>query len=211
MGHSEGGFVAPIVAQLAPDKVAFIVSQDGAAGKVRDQDLYRVTNDIQAQDWSDADKKKALDIYTLFLDTIAGDHRYDDFATAAASVKDEPWFQYLGLPPREHPLWTSYPQRANYDMTAPWTVVHCPTLLMYGEHDTLVPVTKSLTTIEAVLDRNAVPYAALIIPGAQHNLTIQPQEGQPFFWWRQAPGAVDIAVAWVEACTRHRLRKQAGS
>jgi hypothetical protein len=49
-----------------------------------------------------------------------------------------------------------------------------------------MPVTKSLTVIEAILDGHSVPYAALIIPGAQHNLTIQPEHGQ-----------------WVEACTRH--------
>jgi uncharacterized protein len=203
IGHSEGGFVAPIVANLAQDKIAFIVSEDAAVGRVRDQDLYRVTNDIQAQEWSDADKKKALAIYALFLNTIAGDRPYAEFAAASSAAKDQPWFQYLGLPPHEHPFWTAYPLRANYDMSAPWGAVRCPTLLVYGERDALLPVTKSLTTIEAILDGNGVHYAALIIPGAQHNLTIQPEDGQPFFWWRQAPGAVDTVVAWVEACTRH--------
>jgi pimeloyl-ACP methyl ester carboxylesterase len=203
MGHSEGGLIAPLAVKLAPDKVDFIVAEDTAAARVRDQDLYRVTNDINAQAWSPADKAKALDMYALFLVTISGDRPYAEFAAASVPVKDQAWFQYLGLPGRENQLWKIYPLRANYDMSSPWLAVRRPTLLVYGERDALVPVGESLARLEAILDHNGAPYAAVIIPGAQHNLTIQPQAGQPFFWWRQAPGAIDTVVAWAEACTRH--------
>ena len=75
--------------------------------------------------------------------------------------------------------------------------MHAPVLLVYGERDQLEPVAESLAKIEASLDRVKTPYAALIVPNAQHNLTVQPEPGAPFFWWKAAPGLVDLVVGWV--------------
>jgi pimeloyl-ACP methyl ester carboxylesterase len=201
-GHSEGGLVAPLAASLAPRRVAFVVAEDTAASRVRDQDLYRVTNDINAKDWPPEDKQKALAIYALFLDVISGDKPYADFETASAPVKNESWFQYLGLPPKDHWLWTWYPKRANYDMRTPWRGLTRPVLLVYGERDKLVPVDESIRRIEDLLDASHAPYTALIAPRAEHNLTIHPQPGEAFFWWHAAPGLIDTVAAWVAACTR---------
>ena len=79
-----------------------------------------------------------------------------------------------------------------------WKQVHVPVLLIYGEHDQLVPVDESLAKIAAALDTLKTSYTAIIVPGAQHNLTIQPEPGQPFFWWKSAPGLIDLLVAWVQ-------------
>ena len=38
-----------------------------------------------------------------------------------------------------------------------------------------------------------------MVPGAVHNLTIQWETGQPFFWWHGAPGYTDLLTAWVRA------------
>jgi fermentation-respiration switch protein FrsA (DUF1100 family) len=77
-----------------------------------------------------------------------------------------------------------------------------PVLLVYGEKDALVPVDESIAKIGAALDASHTPHKAVIVPGAQHNLTIQPDPNGPFFWWHQAPGQVDAAVAWVRDRTR---------
>lgn len=82
-----------------------------------------------------------------------------------------------------------------------WKQVHVPVLLIYGEHDQLVPVDESLAKIAAALDTLKTSYTAIIVPGAQHNLTIQPEPGQPFFWWKSAPGLIDLLVAWVQQRT----------
>lgn len=81
-----------------------------------------------------------------------------------------------------------------------WRQVHAPVLLIYGEHDQLVPVDESLATIEASLDTAKTPYAAVIVPNA-HNLTLQPEPNAPFFWWKAAPGIVDLVVAWAQQRT----------
>ena len=70
-----------------------------------------------------------------------------------------------------------------------------------GERDQLEPVDESLGKIEASLDGVKTPYTAVIVPNAQHNLTVQPEPGAPFIWWKAAPGLVDLVVAWVQQRT----------
>jgi fermentation-respiration switch protein FrsA (DUF1100 family) len=69
-------------------------------------------------------------------------------------------------------------------------------LLVYGERDQLVPVDESLAKIEYALDGVNTPYSAVIVPNAQHNLTVQPEPNGPFFSWKAAPGIVELVVAW---------------
>lgn len=200
-GHSQGAIVAPLAASLAPHRLAFIVAEDTAAGRVRDQDLYRVTNDINAQHWPPNDKKNAIAMYSLFLAVISGDKPYADLATASAPVRKTTWFTYLGLPPKSDAVWKWYPKQANYDMRTAWRGVAQPVLLVFGQRDAVVPVDQSIRRIEDMLDAARVPYTALIAPRAEHNLTIHPRPGEPFFWWRAAPGIIDTVVALVKSCT----------
>ena len=79
--------------------------------------------------------------------------------------------------------------------------MHVPVLLVYGELDKLVPVNESLAKIEAALDTARTPFTAIIAPAAQHNLTVRPEEGEPFFWWKSAPGLIDLVAAWVQQRT----------
>ncbi|MBS0297720.1 MAG: prolyl oligopeptidase family serine peptidase [Proteobacteria bacterium] len=201
LGHSEGGIVTPVAARLAPDRIAFLIAEDAPAQRLRDQDLYRVGKDITAQDWSPDDKAKALADYRLFLDAASGDGPYEAFAAAAARDRDRPWFQYLGLPLKPHWVWDWYAVRAHLDTGTLWPKLRLPVLLVYGEHDQLMPVPETVRRIEDALDATGAPYTALIAPRAEHNLTVRPQPGEPFFWWRQAPGLNDALVAWVARCT----------
>ena len=83
-----------------------------------------------------------------------------------------------------------------------WRKVNIPILLIYGEKDELAPVDQNIKAIgDAVYGR--VPFTAVVAPGAQHNLTVHPLPGERFFWWKAAPGIVDLAVSWVHAQGGH--------
>jgi pimeloyl-ACP methyl ester carboxylesterase len=200
-GHSEGGMVAPLAATLAPDKIAFMVAEDTFLGEVKDQDIYRTKLEIEAESFSTADKRKEQDMFALFIEVLSGDRPYADLEAASAPVRDEAWFKDLNLPARTDPVWTTYRARAHFDTRPIWRKVRQPVLLVYGEHDQLVPVDESIRGIESYLDENGTPYAALIAPLAEHNLTIKAAKDEPPFWWRQAPGVFDAVVAWVKTCT----------
>ena len=200
-GHSEGGIIAPIAAVHAPSKVAFIVAEDTVAGLVRDQDVYRVSHQIRQAGFTEGQVERAFELYKLMIEVLRGAKPYHELETASRSVRNEDWYQWLAIPPGQSYLWTWYPKVGNLDTLVFWKQVHAPVLLIYGERDQLVPVDESLAKIEASLDAVQTPYTAVIVPNAQHNLTVQPEPGAPFFWWKAAPGLVDLVVAWVQQRT----------
>ena len=102
-------------------------------------------------------------------------------------------------------MWTWYPKIRNLDTLVFWRQVRAPVLLVYGERDQLEPVDESLAKIEVSLDSGNTPYTAVIVPNAQHNLTVQPEPNEPFFWWKSAPGFINLVVAWVQ----HQTAKSA--
>ena len=205
LGHSEGGIVAPIVATLAPNKVAFLVAEDAPAQVIKDQDKYRTMLDVMnqgvSQGWSKDDQLLALKTYDLFVDVAAGDRPMADYEAAQAKYKDTAWFQYLGLPDKDSWIWAWYRPRAHLDIGTLWTSIRKPVLLVYGEHDQLMPVDQTIRRLEDTLDASGAPYTALIVPRAEHNLSVHPGAGEPFFWWRQAPGLHDTVAAWILRCT----------
>lgn len=200
-GHSEGGIIAPIAAAHALGKVAFVIAEDTVAGLVRDQDVYRVSHAIREAGFADAEIKQAMAMYMLMLDVACGTKPYRELEAVSQPVQETRWYQWLGTPPENSYLWSWYPKVGKLDTLAFWKQVHVPVLLIYGEHDQLVPVDESLARIAAALDTAEAPYTAIIVPGAQHNLTIQPEKGEPFFWWKSAPGLIDLVVAWVQQHT----------
>jgi dienelactone hydrolase len=204
-GHSEGGIIAPIATAHAPGKVAFVVAEDTVAGLIRNQDVYRVNHAIREAGFTDAEIKRAMAMYMLMLDVACGTKPYRELETASQPAQATRWYQWLGIPPENSYLWSWYPKVGNLDTLVFWKQVLVPVLLVYGEHDQLVPVDESLAKIAAALDTAKTPYTAIIVPGAQHNLTIQPEKDEPFFWWKSAPGLIDLVVAWVQQRTAEQV------
>lgn len=197
MGHSQGGVVGPLAASLAPGKTAFIVAEDTFAGVQHDQDVYRVAQAIKGLGLAPADEATAMRIYALFVDAARGAIPYETFAKAAAPYTSADWYAWMAFPSKDSWVWTFGRLNGDYDSMLAWRQVRVPVLLVYGEKDTLEPVSETIARIEAALDASGAPYAAFVAPGAVHNLTIQPQPGQPFFWWRQAPGVTETVVDWI--------------
>ena len=197
-GHSQGGLVAPLAASRAPDAVAFLVAAASYPDSVWQQDLHRVGQSIRKQNFSEDEVARAMRVYELFVDVARGVRSWDELEAVSISVGNERWYRWLGIPPREHWLWTYYRGTGNFQALPAWERIRVPVLLVYGERDQLVPVGESIRKIEGALrkagNRN---YAAIIIPRAAHNLTVTPEPDEPFDWWRAAPGVTNLMAAWV--------------
>ena len=124
---------------------------------------------------------------------------WDGLDRAVAESKSEPWFDQLELPlQKDDWLYKWYPPVGNFNPLPLWERVKVPVLLVYGERDRNTPVAPSLKGIgEALKKAGNADFTPLIIPGAAHNLTIQWQPGEPFFWWHAAPAYSDLLTAWV--------------
>jgi pimeloyl-ACP methyl ester carboxylesterase len=145
-------------------------------------------------------------LYTLFVEVARGLRPYSALEAASAPVAKEPWFEWLAIPPRDSWLWPWYAKTGNFNTMESWSTVKVPVLLVFGERDRLVPVDQSISQLEKALDKNGTPYTALIAPAAEHNLTVHPQGGEPFFWWHAAPGLVDTVVAWIKMSAESNSR-----
>ena len=197
-GHSQGGLIAPIAAARSSN-VAFIVAGATYGGTVFEQDLYRVSNSLKRSELSEQDQARAFAFYRRFILAARTGQGIDALLVSGDSVKSEAWYQWLGIPPREHWLWSFYPPVGNFDPLPVWQRVTVPTLLLYGQNDQLIPVDTSLSRIGRALDQAGNSrWAAVILPRAAHNLTISPGPGEPFEWRRVAPGMPDIVVGWVK-------------
>ena len=200
-GHSQGGIIGPIAASMPGAEVAFLVAEDTAAGPTWKQDIYRVRNAL-ASEFPPAEAERAMALYTLFVEVALGRRPHSELEAASAPVAGERWFQWLGIPPRDSWIWTWYPKTGSVDTLDFWRKVKCPVLLVYGQRDRLVPVDESIEQIEAALDDSGASYTAWIAPRAEHNLTVRPQPGEPFFWWHAAPGIIESVGAWILTAER---------
>jgi pimeloyl-ACP methyl ester carboxylesterase len=119
---------------------------------------------------------------------------------AMAEARSEKWLAQLDLPvAKDDWLYKWYPPVGNFNPLPLWEHVKVPVLLIYGELDRNTPVAPSLAGIGAALKKAGnSDFTPLIIPGAAHNLTIQWQQGEPFFWWHAAQGYSDLLTAWVK-------------
>jgi pimeloyl-ACP methyl ester carboxylesterase len=204
-GHSQGGLIAPLVAARAPRAVAFLVAAATYPDSVWQQDVYRVERSIRRQTFSEAEVGRAMEVYRVFLDVARGVKRWEELDAASAPVREERWYKWLGIPPREHWLWEYYRGTGNFTALASWETVRVPVLLVYGERDQLVPVGESVQKIEGALKRAGnTEYTAILLPRAAHNLTVTPEPGDAFEWWRVAPGVPELLTAWVTQASQSR-------
>ena len=227
LGHSEGGAVVALMAARSRD-VAFIISADGPTGPMYKQDLYRVRRIVESHGFEAEDVRKAMAFYELWLQAARTGQGRAKVAAEAAMLQHEKWFDLVSPPPPDHWAWTEYRKRADFDSLTAWAKVTVPVLLVYGELDDTVPVSPSITAIEAALQaaRNA-DYTPLIVPNAQHNLTVHPESGPPYTcpmhpqvsqaapgtcpicqmalephpsaaWWHLASGVAGVFTAWTQ-------------
>lgn len=196
-GHSEGAMIAPLVASRS-QHVAFIIAADGFAGSLAEQELYRVHNNLIDNGLNESEAARALAFYSVWLNVAATGKGWDLLNAILPKMQKETWFPTVAPPPRDNWVWKWYPLAASYDASPYWERVTAPVLLVYGEEDRVVNPATSMARIDKAL-RTAGnrDYTELLIPRAEHNLTIHSRPGQPFAWWHVAPGYPDLLTAWV--------------
>ncbi len=225
-GHSEGGALVAVMASRSK-KVAYIISADGTTGPSYKQDLFRVRKIVEANGLTKDEVTKAMDFYNMWLQVARTGNGRDQLDAAIPKVANEKWFDLVAPPPKDHWAWTEYRKRADFDSLPYWAKVKVPVLLLYGELEEKVPATESIEQIDETLRAAGnLDYTELLIPGAQHNLTVHPKPAPPYAcpmhpqitqavpgvcpickmaleptqsseWWHVAPGLTDLLIGWV--------------
>jgi len=126
----------------------------------------------------------------------------DALLRAGDSGSTQEWYQWLGIPTRDHWLWTFYPPIGKFNPLPFWSRVKVPVLLLYGQEDRLVAVDSSISRIGRALDAAGNrSWASAILPRAAHNFTVSPPPGAPFEWGHVAMGLPEFVLGWIRVQT----------
>ncbi|HEX8942628.1 MAG TPA: alpha/beta fold hydrolase, partial [Gemmatimonadaceae bacterium] len=178
-GHSQGGFIAPMVAAGNAD-VRWIIDADGNAGPQYEQDLFRVGNMLRKQFHGDT-LRDALSFYREFVDVARNGLPHDQLDADKAKYRSAAWYDHLGIPDDQDWIWRWYRGVGNTDNRSAWAAIDVPVLLLYGERDETVSPTQSIETITRILKANHDPRVTVrILPDADHTLRVPAMD--PLGW-----------------------------
>jgi uncharacterized protein len=164
LGHSEGGYVAPLAAGSAPVAFVVLVAGPGLTGRGVLESQVEAFNRASGQ--SDATAKQSRASQARILEVIARDGTADELRAAMEAI---------GLPPAQIaqsvPAMTSDWYRAfvKHDPAPSLAALHVPVLALIGEKDTQVVPGENGPVLERALADN--PDATVeVLPGLNHLL-----------------------------------------
>jgi uncharacterized protein len=193
-GHSQGGFIAPMVAAGNPD-VRWIIDADGNVGPQYEQDLFRVGTMLKKQFQGDS-LRDALSLYREFVDVARNGLPRDQLRADEAAHRSAAWYDHLGIPDDQDWIWRWYRGVGNADNRSAWRSVDVPVLLLYGQRDETVPPMASIDTIVSILRANHDRRVTVrILSGADHTLHVPATD--PLGWPHYAPGFPALVSDWI--------------
>jgi pimeloyl-ACP methyl ester carboxylesterase len=193
-GHSQGGFIAPMVAAGDAD-VRWIIDADGNVGPQYEQDVFRVGTMLRKTFRGDT-LRDALAFYREFVDVARNGLPHDQFNADKAKYQGALWYDHLGIPDDKDWIWRWYLRVGNADNRSAWRAIDIPVLLLYGQRDETVPPIQSIGTITRILKANHNPQVTVrILAGADHTLHVPATD--PRGWPHYAPGFPALVYNWI--------------
>jgi alpha-beta hydrolase superfamily lysophospholipase len=189
-GHSQGGSIAPLVAQRAQAK--FAIGSAAAGVSPAECENYSVSNAIGVSALSGGDRADAEAFVRQIVAVGYEGRPYDELTRMAARFRDRSWF--FEPPPADDYYWSFARRIAAFDPVAAWSRVRAPALLLYGSNDERVPAVPSAEAISGVLRQASAPVTVRMYEGADHTFRLPARQGG---WPRSAPGYVDDMLAWA--------------
>ena len=167
-GISQAGWVMPLVAKEI--KPAFVITVSSPVTTAFEQELYRVTSEMQAAGFAQNDIKKAMSYNSSLLQMIREDKPYKHFEALQKETEGVAWADNVI---RGEELVYSYLSIVLKSDRAPdLSSLTCPVLAIWGENDLVVPPKLGLETYGRQLSRIDNKDVTLkIIPKADHTLT----------------------------------------
>jgi uncharacterized protein len=221
IGHSNGGWVAPLAAAQSSD-VAFLIVKSGSALPVSENILYELEMDMRGLgSFSENDIVQARTLRDQLSRALLTNSGWDAVMKAIENSKNEKWFQYARVqwlpyvpPPLDsdkNSFLNGLRKQIDFDPAPTWDKVKCPTLVLLGELDANVPSKPSAKTIENALRRNGnKDFSVRLLPKANHGL-FQAQTGysvESARLTRYVPGYMDGIASWILKHLREpQLRK----
>jgi hypothetical protein len=194
-GHSQGGYLAPMIAENDPE-VTWIGDADGNVGPQYRQDLFRV-NTALAKRYSGQTLADAEKVYAEFVDTARNGTPHARLRTDMAEAGDPDWLDLLAIPDDDSWIWPWYAKTGNADNSAAWGTVNVPVLILFGADDEIVPPRESIAdTVSILKEHGNANVTVHVFPGADHTLRTPPADRDG--WPHNAAGFPDVLTAFAQ-------------
>lgn len=186
IGHSQGGWIAPLAATKSKD-ILFVIASAASGVSPDKQSIYHRANVMRESGFSEEAVKIAGDLRARLYKT--GRMLLENNPQAEAERKkisaelekyaSAPWLEAAALPPN---LDNDKPTRGGLELlffepVPMWEKVKAPVLLMWGDKDTVVPVSEGKAIIENALKKAGNQDVTVkIFPNVNHGVVLINQE-----------------------------------
>ena len=180
-GHSQAGFLIPVVAAEDPS-IAFAIVVNGGSIRPGEQSLYDKQNDLLREGFSDQEREEALSLMRRFFAYVRD--REGDRATLERdylAAKSAPWFTTTDLPDIPGiPSWDNPPtemmafaEQLQFDPVPYQNRMFQPVLVLLGEMDKTVPAQIIGEAWQKSLRSGGNPRSRVeVISGANHGMKL---------------------------------------
>ena len=190
-GHSQGGWIGPLVASRSRD-VAFLVVNSGPGITPEAQDFYGIEHTLRQDGVSEAEIEQALtwmqSLHDAAREGMPFEQLQSELLEPSRGTAAERYFGGIG--PEDWPFFVLNFQHP-YDPVPSLEHVACPMLALFGELDPLVPVEESARIFEAAARESGNHDLTIhIFSGADHRIRV----GDAL---RFAPGYLEVMSDWL--------------
>jgi uncharacterized protein len=196
-GHSQGGTIAPLVAERAGD-LAFIVAAAAGGIDPATMEEYSVGNSIGIASLSPRDLADARTFVHAIVEVAYHGKPRKELDTLSAKFRDRAW--YFDPPPPDNFYWSFARRIAAYDPARHWRQVKAPVLLLFGNSDQRVPPKADSEAIAAALHAGGNDDVTLkMFANADHTFSLPNPNGG---WPKHVPRYAEMIVEWAKAKAR---------
>lgn len=162
IGHSQGGWIAPLAATKSND-VAFVVASAASGVSPNEQSIYHRANVLRENGFSEEQIKTASELRErlyasgkmILENNPQAKMEREKISVELEKYNKEPWFELSELPPD---LKNDNPSKGALELlyfnpVPMWEKLRVPVLLVWGDKDLIVPVEKGKAVIEDALKR----------------------------------------------------------
>lgn len=174
-GHSQGGWIAPLVATLSPD-VAFVIATSASGLDPMAQSLHHNANEMRAAGFGPAEIEAAQALRRRLYDGVRAGGFPEALERDLTTASKQPWFAASALPTPPIAA-VSNGERAMllFDPLPVWRAVRVPVLAIWGADDIHLPAARSRDLVARELAAGGNTAISLhVVPAATHGFMRSP-------------------------------------
>ena len=165
-GHSQGGWIVFLAASQS-NSIDFVISNSGPAISPAEQDKFGLRSTNQQNGLAEADIQQALELHEQLVDGAKNELPFDQVSNLIKSRTNLAWESYFSF---DADSWDFFKKVFNYDPIPAMRGTQCPSLVLLGGKDLLVPAQHCYPIFQANLIQS--DHQLHLFPDANHRMKV---------------------------------------